>query len=62
MHENAVIVSGVRTAVCKFGLGFKDVPAQRLGAIVITEALKRSGLDTSDVGVVICFIQENKKT
>jgi len=37
MHGEAVIISGVRTAVCKLGLGFKDVPAQRLGAVVIGE-------------------------
>lgn len=53
MPEDAVLVSGVRTAVCKFGLGFKDVPAQRLGAIVIAEAVKRSGLETQDVEEVI---------
>ena len=53
MSEDAVIISGVRTAVCKFGMGFRDVPAQRTGAIVITEALKRSGLDVRDVDEVI---------
>lgn len=53
MHENAVIVSGVRTAVCKFGQGFRDVPAQRLGALVITESVKRSGINIQDVEEVI---------
>lgn len=53
MPGNVVIVSGVRTAVGKFGLGFKDVPAQRLGAIVIKEAIKRSGLQLRDIDEVI---------
>lgn len=53
MPEDAVIISGVRTAVCKFGLAFRDVPAQRLGAIVITEALRRSGLDHREVEEII---------
>lgn len=53
MSEDAVLVSGVRTALCKFGLGFKDVPAQRLGATVISEAVRRSGLNIQDVEEVI---------
>ncbi|MFZ3169654.1 MAG: acetyl-CoA C-acetyltransferase [Candidatus Methanoperedens sp.] len=53
MPGNVVLVSGVRTAVGKFGLGFKDVPAQRLGAIVIKEAIKRSGLQLHDIEEVI---------
>ncbi len=53
MHENAVIIRGVRTAMCKFGQGFRDVPAQRLGADVISEVLKRSGLHPENVDEVI---------
>lgn len=53
MSEDAVLVSGVRTPLCKFGLGFKDVPAQRLGATVISEAVRRSGLNIQDVEEVI---------
>ena len=53
MPGNVVLVSGVRTAVGKFGHGFKDVPAQRLGAIVIKEAIKRSGLQLHDIEEVI---------
>lgn len=49
MPGKVVLVSGVRTAVGKFGLGLKDVPAQRLGAIVIKEAIKRSGLQLHDI-------------
>jgi len=42
--SNAVIVSGVRTAVGSFGGSLKDVPAKDLGALVIREALVRAGL------------------
>ncbi len=48
-----VIVSGVRTAVGKFGRGFRDVPAQRLGATVIKEAVNRACLQLQDVDEVI---------
>ncbi len=40
MPEEAVLVSGVRTAVGKFGRSFKDVSAVKLGATVIKEAVK----------------------
>lgn len=42
--SNAVIVSGVRTAVGSFGGSLKDVPAKDLGALVIRETLVRAGL------------------
>ncbi|HQK99228.1 MAG TPA: acetyl-CoA C-acetyltransferase [Smithellaceae bacterium] len=41
---NAVIVSGVRTAVGAFGGSLKDVPAKDLGALVIRETLIKAGL------------------
>ena len=34
-EEEVVLISGVRTAVGKFGRAFKEVPAQQLGAVVI---------------------------
>ena len=40
----AVIVSGVRTAIGNYGGALKDVSAVRLGATVIKEALRRAGL------------------
>ncbi len=43
MNE-AVIVSGVRTAIGNYGGALQDVPAVRLGAIVIQGALKKAGL------------------
>jgi len=40
----AVIVSGVRTAIGNFGGALQDIPAVKLGSIVIKEALKKAGL------------------
>ncbi|MFU0824866.1 acetyl-CoA C-acetyltransferase [Clostridium sp.] len=48
-----VIASAVRTAIGSYGGAFKDVPAVELGAIVIKEALKRAGIDGSQVDEVI---------
>src|SRR3989304_74146 len=53
MHEEAVIVSGVRTPVGKFGRAFRDMPAVRLGEIAIKEAVNRAGILTKDVEEVI---------
>ncbi len=46
--EDAVIVSAVRTPVGTFGGVFTDVPATRLGAIAVEEALRRAGIDSVD--------------
>lgn len=43
MNE-VVIVSGVRTAIGNYGGALQDVPAVKLGSIVIKEALKKAGL------------------
>jgi len=40
----AVIVSGVRTAIGNYGGALKDIPVVKLGSIVIKEVLKRAGL------------------
>ncbi len=50
---DVVIVSGARTAVGRFGGGFKDVPASDLGATAIKAAVERSGLEPGDVDEVI---------
>jgi acetyl-CoA C-acetyltransferase len=42
--SEAVIVSGVRTAIGNFGGALQDVPAVKLGAIVIQGALKKASL------------------
>lgn len=50
--KEAVIVSAVRTAVGSFGGTLKDISAAELGAIVIKEAVKRAGIQPSDVDEV----------
>jgi len=42
--REVVIVSCARTAIGSFGGSLRDVPAAKLGAIVIKEALKRAGI------------------
>ena len=51
--ENVYIMSGVRTAIGKYGGSLKSVPAHTLGALVIREALKRSGVSDDMVDEVI---------
>ena len=51
--KNVVIASAVRTPVGCFNGGLSSVPATRLGSIVITEAIKRAGIRTTDVDEVI---------
>ena len=54
-----VIVSAVRTAVGKFGGTLSTVPAEKLGSIVIKEALSRAGVSPEAVDEVImgCVLQ-----
>jgi acetyl-CoA C-acetyltransferase len=42
--REVVIVSGARTAIGAFGGSLKDIPAIDLGALVMSEALRRAGL------------------
>lgn len=42
--REAYIVGAARTAIAKENSGLKDVPPETLGALVIKEAIKRSGL------------------
>ncbi len=51
--EDIVIVSAARTAVGKFGGTLAKTPATELGAAIIAEVLKRSGLPADHVGEVI---------
>jgi len=51
--QDAVIVSGVRTAMGRFGGGFKDVSAPDLGAAVIRAAVERTGLSSDMVDEVV---------
>src|SRR5687768_15663669 len=49
----SVIVNGARTSIGRFGGGFKDVPAAKLGAAAIRAALERSAVAPDQVDYVI---------
>jgi acetyl-CoA C-acetyltransferase len=51
--EDAVIVSAVRTPVGTMGGVFAEVPATRLGAIAVEEAIRRAGIDGATVDEVL---------
>ncbi len=51
--KKAVIVSAVRTPVGKFNGALKDMPASDLGALVMKEAVKRSGISPDQIDEVI---------
>ena len=51
--DNAVIVSGARTPIGRYGGAFKTMKASDLGAIAIKSAIDRSGIKLSDVEEVI---------
>jgi acetyl-CoA C-acetyltransferase len=48
--RDVVVLSGVRTAVGKYGGSLKDMPPADLGAAVVREAVSRSGVDPAEVG------------
>lgn len=51
--EEVYIVSGVRTAIGKYGGSLKSVPAHTLAAAVIREAVGRSGVELERIDEVI---------
>jgi acetyl-CoA C-acetyltransferase len=53
MAEEVVIISAKRTAIGKFGRSLKNIPAPRLGALVIREAAKRAGIPIEQIDEVI---------
>jgi acetyl-CoA acetyltransferase family protein len=53
MSRDVVIVDGLRTPYAKAGTLLKDVPAQELARIVITELLARTALDPEELDHVI---------
>lgn len=57
--KEIVILSAVRTAVGKFGGSLSTIPAEKLGSIVIAEALQRAGVSPEQVSEVImgCVLQ-----
>jgi acetyl-CoA C-acetyltransferase len=51
--NEVVIVSAARTPVGTFGGSLTEVPAVKLGAVAIAEALRRAGVQSSEVDEVI---------
>jgi acetyl-CoA C-acetyltransferase len=51
--EDVFVLSGVRTPIGKFGGGLASVPPCDLAAMVVREAVSRSGADPADVGHVV---------
>lgn len=51
--KDVVIVSGVRLPVGSFGGSLKDISAIDMGAMVVKEAVKRAGIQPSDVDEAI---------
>ena len=51
--REVVIVSGVRLPVGSYGGSLKDVSAIDMGAMVVKEAVKRAGIQPSDVDEVV---------
>jgi acetyl-CoA C-acetyltransferase len=51
--RDPVIVSAARTPVGKFMGGLASLPATRLGAIAVREAVKRAGLDAAQIDEVL---------
>jgi len=53
-HQREVVVlSGVRTAIGKYGGGLKDQPPTKLAALVLREAMERSGAQPTEIGHVV---------
>ncbi|WP_313133024.1 acetyl-CoA C-acetyltransferase [Anaerocolumna sp.] len=59
MTKKVVLAGACRTAVGKMGGALSDIPAADLGAVVIKEALKRSGVDPEQVDEILmgCVLQ-----
>ncbi|MEJ2514531.1 MAG: acetyl-CoA C-acyltransferase family protein [Gammaproteobacteria bacterium] len=49
-NREVVVVSAVRTAIGTYGGSLAGVPPTRLGALCVSEAVKRAGIEPSDVG------------
>ncbi len=52
-QREVMVVSGTRTGIGDYGGSLKDLPATRLGAIAIKEAVARAKIDPDSVGHVV---------
>ena len=51
--KDVVITAGVRTPIGNFGGALKDIPAQKLGEMVVREVMARTALDPALIDEVI---------
>jgi acetyl-CoA C-acetyltransferase len=52
-NREVVVVSGVRTAIGDYGGALKEMPATKLGAVAIKEAVVRAKLDPASIAHVV---------
>ena len=52
-NREVVVVSGTRTAIGDYGGSLKEMPATKLGAIAIKEAVARAKVDPASIGHVV---------
>jgi acetyl-CoA C-acetyltransferase len=52
-ERDVVVVSGVRTAIGKYGGSLKDQPPSDLGALVAREAVGHAGMEPREIGHVV---------
>src|SRR5437867_7396215 len=52
-NREVVVVSGVRTAIGDYGGALKDMPATKLGAVAIKEAVARAKVAPESIGHVV---------
>ena len=53
MNNKIIITSAVRTAVASLGKSLKNIPAEELGSVVISESINKSKIKKEDVDEVI---------
>ncbi|MGB1110434.1 MAG: acetyl-CoA C-acyltransferase family protein [Gammaproteobacteria bacterium] len=51
--REVVFLSGVRTAIGDYGGSLKDIPPTELAAMVVKEAVSRSGAEADDIGACV---------
>jgi acetyl-CoA C-acetyltransferase len=52
-NREVVVVSGVRTGIGEYGGSLRDMPATKLGAVAIREAVARAKVDPAAIGHVV---------
>ena len=61
MNKEVCILSAVRTPIGSFGGSLASLPATRLGAVVIQQAVQRAGVEAAQVNEILmgCVLQAN---